>query len=84
MDIEKKEEKIEAPITSKRKKIVIGKVNCDQLFLRAEPDKESDALYVMSKDEAVAIDMDRSTSDFYAVTVNGASGFCVKTFITIQ
>ena len=70
--------------TSKKKKIIIGTVNCDNLFLREEPDKESDALYVMHKGEAVSINLDESTSTFYKVTVSGTIGFCVKEFITIQ
>lgn len=72
------------PVPTKKKRVIIGTVNCDQLFLREEPDKESDILYVMHKGEAVSINLDESTSTFYKVTVSGAVGFCVKEFITIK
>ena len=78
------DKKILEPVKPKKKKIVIGVVNCDQLFLREEPDRESDALYVLSKGEGVAIDMDNSTDAFYKVTANSLVGYCVKEFITIK
>lgn len=75
------DKKILEPVKAKKKRIVIGAVICDQLFLREEPDKESDILYIMPKGEHVAI-MDE-LSDFYKVTVNGVTGYCAKEFITI-
>lgn len=75
------DKKILEPAKPKKKRIVIGTVICDQLFLREEPDKESDVLYIMPKGEHVAI-MDE-LSDFYKVTVNGVTGYCAKEFITI-
>ena len=78
------DKKILEPVKAKKKKTIIGVVNCDQLFLREEPDRESDALNVLVKDSAVVIDEDGSTSDFYKVVANGIVGFCVKEFITIK
>ena len=78
------DKKVLEPVKSKKKKTIIGIVNCDQLFLREEPDRESDALNVLMKDSAVVIDEDGSTSDFYKVVANGIVGFCVKEFITIK
>lgn len=78
------DKKVLEPVKSKKKKTIIGIVNCDQLFLREEPDRESDALNVLVKDSAVVIDEDGSTSDFYKVVANGIVGFCVKEFITIK
>lgn len=76
------DKKILEPVKAKKKRIVIGTVTCDSLFLRAEPDKESDILYIMPKGERVAL-MDGDTADFYKVTVNGVTGYCVKEFVTI-
>jgi hypothetical protein len=98
MDIEKKEvnmetkpedtlnttSNIEKAVISKKKKNVMGKVNCNHLFLRSEPDIESDAIYIMKKDEPVFIDINGSTDDFYKVTVSCVTGYCVKEFITVQ
>lgn len=78
------DKKVLEPVKSKKKKTIIGVVNCDQLFLREEPDRESDALNVLVKDSAVVIDEDGSTSDFYKVVANGIVGYCVKEFITIK
>ena len=78
------DKKVLEPVKSKKKKTIIGVVNCDQLFLREVPDRESDALNVLVKDSAVVIDEDGSTSDFYKVVANGIVGYCVKEFITIK
>lgn len=78
------DKKILEPVKTKKKKTVIGIVNCDQLFLREEPDKESDALDILLKDSAVIIDEDGSTATFYKVAARGIVGYCVKEFITIK
>lgn len=78
------DKKVLEPVKSKKKKTIIGIVNCDQLFLREEPDRESDALNVLIKDSAVVIDEDGSTSDFYKVVAGGIVGYCVKEFITVK
>lgn len=75
------DKKILEPEKPKKKRIAIGTVICDSLFLREEPDKESDILYIMPKGEHVAIM--EELLDFYKVTVNGVTGYCVKEFITI-
>ena len=75
------DKKILEPVKPKKKRTVIGTVISDSLFLRDEPDKESDILYIMPKGEHVAIM--EELSDFYKVTVNGVTGYCVKEFITI-
>lgn len=79
------DKKILEPVkTSKKKKTILGVVNCGQLFLREEADIESDALYVLTKGDAVVIDEEGSTPDFYKVVANGVVGFCVKEFITVK
>lgn len=76
-----KDKKILEPVKTKKNRILIGTVICDRLFLREEPNKESDILYIMPKGECVAI-MGES-SYFYKVIVNGVTGYCVKKFIKI-
>lgn len=78
------DKKILEPVKAKKKRTVIGIVNCDQLFLREEPDRESDALDILLKDSAVIIDEDGSTATFYKVIARGIVGYCVKEFITIK
>lgn len=78
----------EEPITEeikpkKSKKMTIGKVIGGSLNLRAEPDSDSDVIYVLQNDDAVIVDIDGSTDGFYKVTANGLVGYCVRNFIAI-
>lgn len=72
------------PKKTKKNKTIIGIVNCNNLFVREEPDKESDAIYILNKNDTVIIDEAASTNGFYKVIVKGIIGFCVKNFIDIM
>lgn len=79
---------VEEPIVEeikpkKSKKMLIGKVIGGTLNLRAEPDSDSDIIYVLKNGDAVIIDMEGSTDKYYKVTVNGLSGYCVRSFVTV-
>lgn len=74
--------KVERP--QSKKKPIFGYVNCDQLNLRSEADKDSDVLFVLSKDEPVVLDSTTPINGFYKVTTHNLVGFCVKEFITIK
>ena len=67
----------------KSKKMTIGKVIGGSLNLRAEPDSDSDVIYVLQNNDAVIVDVDSSTDGFYKVTANGLVGYCVRNFIAI-
>ena len=67
----------------KSKKMTIGKVIGGSLNLRAEPDSDSDVIYVLQNNDAVIVDVDSSTDSFYKVTANGLVGYCVRNFIAI-
>lgn len=79
---------VEEPIAEdikpkKSKKMTIGKVIGGSLNLRAEPDSDSDVIYVLQNNDAVIVDVDGSTDSFYKVTANGLVGYCVRNFIAI-
>jgi uncharacterized protein YgiM (DUF1202 family) len=79
---------VEEPIVEeikpkKSKKMLIGKVIGGTLNLRAEPDSDSDIIYVLKNGDAVIIDTEGSTDKYYKVTVNGLIGYCVRSFITV-
>lgn len=78
-------EEITEPVveTPKKKKMSIGKVIGGSLNLRAEPDSDSDVIYVLQNNDTVIVDMDGSTDGFYKVTANGLVGYCVRNFIAI-
>ena len=55
-----------------------GKVNCDNLRLRAEPNVESNIIKLLQKDNDVEI-LEDANEDFYKVK----GGFVMKQFIDI-
>lgn len=63
----------------------IGVVNCKILRMRNKPTTDGDVLYNLPEGTEVQIDEEKSTADFYNVTIpTGAEGFCMKKFITIK
>lgn len=59
---------------------------CKKLYVRTEPDKNSEPLDILDKDEEVEIDTIISTpDDFYCVTTStGIVGYCMKQYIKIK
>ena len=79
---------VEEPIVEeikpkKSKKMLIGKVIGGTLNLRAEPDSDSDIIYVLKNGDAVIIDIEGSTDKYYKVTANDLIGYCVRSFVTV-
>lgn len=93
--VEKPAEKPVIPATPKSKmpvgdgtakpSFVMGEViNCDRLRVRKEanPDPKIEVVATVNNGCKLRIDMDRSTRDFYAVSVSKkVKGFCKKEFI---
>lgn len=70
------------PDVSPLKKGVVA--NCGKLNLRNGPWLSAKILETIAKDSIVAVDMEKSTSDFYHVTTGrGVSGFCKKDYIKL-
>lgn len=59
--------------------------DCLKLYIREEPNKESNVVTVVSCLEELQIDMEKSTDDWCAVcTASGLEGFCMKKFVAIR
>lgn len=63
-------------------RLTLGTINCNELNLRSEPSSYGDILRVLRKDEAVVINGE--SGNYYKVSVDNLSGYCVKEFITIK
>lgn len=60
-------------------------VNCARLNVREEANGDAEILGIINKGDAVEIDVDESTDDFYKVyTAKGLEGFCMKQFIRVD
>lgn len=58
--------------------------NCDSLYVRPSPSKDSRPIDIIKKDYKVKVDLDKSTEDFYFVQIDDEDvGFCMKQFIQI-
>lgn len=69
----------------KAEKTQSGVVNCLRLHIHAEPDLTSEVVCKVRYLTEVAIDLEKSTEDFYKIyTAIGAEGFCEKYLITIR
>lgn len=55
--------------------------NCNKLIVRKKPDRNSGILSVINEGTTVSINTNGGTNDFYKVTVNGVTGFCMKDYI---
>lgn len=68
-------------------KLVGVVTGCEKLNVRKEPNKESDVLCVINKNEVVEFDTEeyQTYEDFYKiVTTTGVKGYCMKQFIKIK
>lgn len=64
------------------KPAVIGIVSgCERLNVRTEPSKDSDVATIIDKDKEVEIDPDNSSTEWYAISVDGIDGFVMSKFI---
>lgn len=73
--IEKMEPVVEKPTVSG---IVTG---CEKLNVRTEPNKDSEVKTIIEKDKEVVIDPNNSSTEWYAISVDGINGFVMSKFI---
>lgn len=65
--------------------VVIGKLDgCEKLNVRQEASKESDVVIVVTKEDELILDLEKSTEDFYSVTVKEFNGYVMKKFVKEQ
>ena len=76
----------EKPVVQAEPRTVFGIVeHCERLNVRAAPSMNAEVACVIKCHAKVEIDLEKSTEDFYKVTVpSGVGGFCMKKFIEIQ
>lgn len=56
--------------------------NCELLNARKEPSKDSEVLFVVSKEDKIVILGEEN--DFYKVSVNNKEAYCMKNFIAVE
>lgn len=56
--------------------------NCELLNARKEPSKDSEVLFVVSKEDKIVILGEEN--DFYKVSVNNKEAYCMKNFIVVE
>lgn len=61
-----------------------GKVNIDVAYARQQPEKYSEIVCLLRKDDVVVIDDAGSVDEWYKVTSNGVVGFILKKVITVD
>ena len=62
----------------------IGKViNCKLLCMRQEPKSAAAVIRFLEAGTEMVVHTDKSTDEWYAVTVDGVDGFCMKNYISI-
>lgn len=62
----------------------IGKVvNCKLLCMRQEPKSAATVIRFLEAGTKVVVHADKSTDEWYAVTVDEVDGFCMKNYISI-
>ncbi|MGN1217768.1 MAG: SH3 domain-containing protein [Phocaeicola sp.] len=62
----------------------LGKViNCKLLCMRQEPKSEAAVIRFLEAGTEVVVHADKSTDEWYAVTVDEVDGFCMKNYISI-
>ena len=71
------------------KTILEGSLNgCSKLNMRKEASKDSEIVYVLSKDSVFTICLEESTEDFYKVYTSNeeilVEGYCLKEFINVK
>lgn len=64
----------------------MGYVNCDKLYVRADPSSDSEPLTIIKKNDEVLISSGvNDDSDWYGVyTASGQDGFVMKKFIVLE
>lgn len=84
--IEEPIEIVEEEAKTEEDKRIIGKITgFDKLYVRKNPDKESEPVGIVSTIDELGIDLEHSTDTFYKViTSNGLEGYCVKEFVKID
>lgn len=55
---------------------------CERLNVREKASVDSDILKVIDKGTEVIIDVEKSTDEFFKVSIDGVDGYCMKKFIT--
>lgn len=80
-DVVTDEPSVEAPEVKKEKTKVGKLVNCELLNARKEPSKDSEVLFVVSKEDKIVILGEEN--DFYKVSVNNKEAYCMKNFIVV-
>ena len=76
-DVVTDEPSIETPETK------VGKLaNCELLNARKEPNKDSEVLFVIGKEDKIVILEEEN--DFYKVLVNDKEAYCMKNFIVVE
>lgn len=65
---------------------IIGKITgFTKIYVRKEPNKDSEPVGIVSEKDDLSIDMEHSTEEFYKVfSSNGLEGYCVKELIKIE
>ena len=58
--------------------------NCEKLYMRKEPNINSEPLEILTKDSCIEVNMSNNNiTDFYEVEVNGNKGYCMKKYIKL-
>ena len=65
---------------------IIGKITgFSKIYVRKEPNKDSEPVGTVSEEDDLSIDMEHSTEEFYKIfSSNGLEGYCVKELIKIE
>lgn len=73
------------PETTSAEEFVYGTVvNCERLNVRESPDFTAPILCTIDEGTKVLLNTEESTVEWYKVDVGGQSGFCMKTYMTID
>jgi len=62
---------------------IIGIANANNVYVRKEPDKYSEIVYILKNGATVTIDPNDETYDYFKVTVESVVGYVLKEFISI-
>lgn len=81
-EVEKNEEVVEEAV---EEETFVGVVTCAKLNVREKADIKSTSIYVVTKDDVLLIDTEKSTDEWYKVyTETGIDGFCMKKFVSVN
>lgn len=69
----------------KAKNMPVGVANCLRLHIHSKPDLDSEIVCKVRYLTELNIDLSNSTEDYYKVfTATGASGFCLKEYVSVN